>query len=152
MLLASTNASSWPPLTNVVGREDPSQRTSDAVEKALPNTEIVSDGSPVTAWAGDTDVATGTALPIENVNAFEVPAAAATVTLAEPGEGMSELSTLPVSTPELTNVVGIAAPFQSTWEAGVKLVPFTVMVERSRVRRGAYRARSRRASGRRPPR
>src|SRR6185295_7429736 len=107
-------------LTKVVGREAPFQRTSEAATKPVPVTVSVSAGPPAKAALGVNPEVAGAGCSIVKARLLEVPPAWLTVTVAAPEAAMSEAGINAVIMLLLTNVLGRAAPFQSTTAVVVK--------------------------------
>jgi len=91
----------------------------------------VNELPPAIALDGEIEITDGTGLSMVNVLGAEAPppgAGLVTVILAVPGVAMSAAVIRAVSSVLLTKVVDAGAPFQSTTEVLIKLVPFTVSV------------------------
>src|SRR5436190_2084849 len=92
MSLARICTWSWVPLTNVVDRSLPFQRTTDEVMKFVPVAVSVNPALPAAALGGEIEVSVGTGLMIVNVEAPEGPPPGVglnTVTEAVPAVAMS---------------------------------------------------------------
>jgi hypothetical protein len=134
MSAAGTCAVNFEALTYVVGTVALFHSTTEVAMKLLPLTVSVKAAPPTVALVGDSDVATGTGLTLSmvNVTAAEVPppgVGLTMVTLAVPAVLMSAAGTCAVNIEALTYVVGRAAPFHSTTEEPMKLLPLTVSVK-----------------------
>ena len=121
------------PLTNVVERMPPSQRTTDDGTKPLPFTMSVNAGPPATAVLGLRVPTTGTGFGAmtANVSAVEVPppgAGVTTLTVRAPGVAMSPAVMVVSSCVALTNVVGRLEPFHCTTDELTNRLPVTVSV------------------------
>src|SRR5580765_4714322 len=66
-------ACNWLPLTNVVARAAPFQRTTDALTNPLPFTVTENVDAPAVTLAGDTDSTPGTGFAIVNAKSPDVP-------------------------------------------------------------------------------
>lgn len=120
------------PLTNVVVRSVPFQRTTDPPAKPEPFTVSVNAAPPTTAPGGLVLASTGTGLLVVNVAPDETPPPGAglnTVTVAVPPAAMSEARIAAVNCAPVTKVVERSAPFQRTMAPETKLDPFTVSVK-----------------------
>src|SRR5207247_1012075 len=69
-------ACNWVPLTNVVARAPPFQRTTDPLTKFVPFTVRVKAAAPAVALPGVSEPIVGTGLSMVNVSAPDVPAPA----------------------------------------------------------------------------
>ena len=132
MSAAAMLAVSWVPLTKVVVRSVPFQRTTEPETKFVPVTVKVNPAPPAWALFGDSWVNVGAGLLTVNVRAEDVPPPGAgvnTVTCAVPAGAMSAAGIAAVSCVPLTNVVVRSVPFQRTTEPVTKFVPVTVSVK-----------------------
>src|SRR5439155_622927 len=128
---AGIDACSCVPLTNVVDRAEPFQRTDDVLTNPLPFTVTINAGSPAVALDGVSDSTLGTGFSIVNVRSPDVPppgAAVNTDTCDVPATATSDAGIDACSCVPLTNVVARAAPFQRTTEVLTNPLPFTVTV------------------------
>jgi pectin methylesterase-like acyl-CoA thioesterase len=119
------------PLTNVVGRLTPFQRTTDALANPLPVTVSVNAAAPAVTLAGDTDTTLGTGFAIVNARSPEAPPPGAGVhtdTCAVPAAATSGAAIAACNCVPLTNVVGRVAPFHRTTDALANPLPVTVTV------------------------
>src|SRR4029450_12271132 len=118
---AAIDACNCVPLTNVVGRVAPFQRTTDALANPLPVTVTVNAAAPAVTPEGDTDTTLGTGFAIVNAKLPDVPPPGAGVntdTCAGPPVAISAPSIAAWSSVELTNVVIRFAPFHRTTDHG----------------------------------
>src|SRR5216117_4579877 len=130
--LAGIAACNWVPLTNVVLRAPPFQRTTDPLTKFVPFTVSVKGAAPEVAVLGESEPSVGTGLLMVNVSAPEVPPRGVgdlTVTDAVPAVATSLAGIAACNWVPLTNVVVRAPPFQRTTDPLTKDVRFTVSVK-----------------------
>src|SRR5438093_5399712 len=131
MSLAGISARSWELLSNTVGLFCPFQRTTDVAMNPVPFTVRVNPGPPARIVFGLTLVmrgAPGARVAISKLRPGErAPpepgAGLRTVTVAAPDVAISLDGIAALSSPVLTNSVGLAAPFQNTVEPATKLDP-----------------------------
>ena len=124
-------ACSWLPLTNVVARAAPFQRTIDALTNPLPFTVTVNADAPAVTLDGDSDSTPGTGFATVNAKSPEVPPPGAGVdtdTCAGPAAATSDAAIDACNCVALTNVVGRLTPFQRTTDALANPLPVTVTV------------------------
>src|SRR5213596_2653722 len=115
--LAGIAARNCVPLTNVVVRAAPFQRTTDPLTKFVPFTVRVKAAAPAVALPGVSEPIVGTGLLMVNVSAPEVPPPGVgenTVTDAVPAVATSLAGIAACNWVPLTNVVVRAPPFQRT--------------------------------------
>src|SRR5207247_2103434 len=132
MSLATICTWSWVPLTNVVDRSLPFQRTTDEAMKFVPVAVRVNPAPPAAALGGEIELSVGAGLLlIVKVCAPEGPPPGVglkTVTGAVPAVAMSFARICAWSWVLLRKVVVRIAPFQRTTDELLKFVPVVVSV------------------------
>src|SRR6185436_9723487 len=119
-------AVSWFGETNVVGRSELFQRTTDVFRKFVPETLSVKPLAPISAVAGWIALIAGTIGVIRNVEGLDVPPGLETVMVAAPGVPISAAEIMVEIWVGVTRVVGRSDPLHRTTVSLPKFSPSTV--------------------------
>jgi len=125
-------AVNWVGLTKVVTRATLLNLTTDVLRKLVPSTVNVNAPEPTVLDVGERVVIVGSGLLTVKLITLEVPPPGAglnTVTGVVPAAAISAAVICAVNWFAFTNVVTRSAPFQRTFESGMKLDPPTVSVK-----------------------